>query len=56
MALQLMDDKELSDLSNMFGPVLRGWGQLLRSIPSEGAETIVEACERLLGALDAAET
>lgn len=23
--LQLMNDKELSDLSNMFGPVLRGW-------------------------------
>ena len=23
--LQLMGDKELSDLSNMFGPVLRGW-------------------------------
>ncbi len=23
--LQLMCDKELSDLSNMFGPVLRGW-------------------------------
>lgn len=23
--LQLMSDKELGDLSNMFGPVLRGW-------------------------------
>jgi RNA-directed DNA polymerase len=23
--LQLMNDKELSDLSNMFGPVIRGW-------------------------------
>lgn len=23
--LQLMSDKELRDLSNMFGPVLRGW-------------------------------
>ena len=23
--LQLMNDKELSDLSNMFGPVMRGW-------------------------------
>jgi len=23
--LQLMSDKELHDLSNMFGPVLRGW-------------------------------
>ena len=25
MAPQLLNDKELSDLSNMFGPVLRGW-------------------------------
>src|SRR5262245_62884769 len=31
-------------------------GQLLRSIPPIGAETIVEAGERLSGALDAAET
>lgn len=23
--LQLMSDKELGDLSNMFGPILRGW-------------------------------
>ncbi len=54
--LQLMNDKELSDLSNMFGPVLRGWANYYGRFHPIGAETIVEARERLSGALDAAET
>lgn len=41
-------DKEPSDLSHMFGPVIRGC-ELRRSIPLEGAETIVAARERLSG-------
>ena len=45
--LQLMNDKELSDLSNMFGPVIRGWANYYGRFHSIGAETIVAARERL---------
>jgi RNA-directed DNA polymerase len=50
-----MNDKELSDLSNMFDPVIRGWANYYGRFHSK-ALAIVEARERLLGALDATET
>jgi RNA-directed DNA polymerase len=52
--LQLMGDKELSDLSKMFGPVLRGWSNYYGRFYPSAMHPYVEARERLSGALDAA--
>ena len=52
--LQLKCDKELSDLSNMFGPVLRGWANYYGRFYRVGDEATVAARQRLPGAMAAA--
>jgi hypothetical protein len=54
--LQLKCDKELSDLSNMFDPVLRGWANYYgRFYPTAMNPFIMAACKRVSRALDAAQ-
>ena len=53
--LQLKCDKSLSDLSNMFDPVLRGWANYYGRFHAIGDETALAARERLPGPVDAAQ-
>ena len=53
--LQLKCDVELSDLVNMFGPVLRGSANYYARFYAKGNEPITATSERLSGALDATE-
>jgi Group II intron, maturase-specific domain len=53
--IQLMCDQELNDLSNMFGPILRGWANYYGRFYPTALKPLWRQVNDLSGALDAAE-